>query len=92
MPVDERLLRKNVEKGQEAKNILESEVFREVGGSINKEFQSAFKGDDEEKAWEARREARTFEKILGRFHRLAQKGDQSQKKLNELRDKKENIG
>jgi len=81
-------LQKQLEDGQRANEVLENPVFKAMAEEIRSDFARAFKGDDEDKALEARREIRVFEAFLTKLVRKNQKGLEAAKKLDKLNQRK----
>lgn len=84
MSLDEGLLRKRVEDGLKAVAVLENPVFRDCGERYQKTLLQAFKGEDDDIAWEAKRKVLVFEEFLAMLSNIAKKGVQAQVDLNRL--------
>ncbi|MGI9490495.1 MAG: hypothetical protein ACR2RF_32300 [Geminicoccaceae bacterium] len=81
------LLWKHVQDGQEAEAVLQNPVFKQVAEELQKRFATDFKGDDEVKALEARREVRVFEALLGKILRIQERGVKAAASLEELKQR-----
>lgn len=84
--LDEGLLRKTAKEGRKATEILEDEVFRACLEAVNKEFQNAFLGDDEEASRLARHDRRGLERFLGKLATIQRKGKQATERLAEIQE------
>ena len=84
---DETLLLKQLTEGEAAKAVLENPVFRRVAEDLRKECFKAFKGSDDDKAMEARREIRVFETFLTKFIVTQRKGEEAAKVLETLKER-----
>ncbi len=85
-------LQRQADRGQQADNLLENPVFKEVAEKIREDFAKAFKGDDEDKALEARRQIRVFETLLTEITAVRGQGVVAMQKLREIqRRKKEGL-
>ena len=86
---DETKLRKQIEDGQHAENILENPVFKAIGEDIAKEFAQQFKGDDLDKALAAREQIRVFETLLTKLSAVKMRGVTASLDLKARKERKE---
>ena len=86
---DENKLRKQIEDGQHAENVLENPVFKAVGEEIAKEYARVFKGDDLDKAMEARQQIRVFETLLGKLVNVQKRGKTASLDLKARKEREE---
>ncbi len=85
---DENKLRKQIEDGQHAENVLENPVFKAIGEEIAKDFARDFKGDDIDKAMEARLQIRVFEALLSKLVNTQKRGKTAAMDLNARQERK----
>ena len=72
----------SIRLGREAQSFLdENEAFRLGVGEVRDNLLATFKGDDDEKAMEARRQAKLLEDLISRMARRAEIGRVTAKKL-----------
>ena len=88
---DENKLRKQIEDGQHAENVLENPVFMAIGEEIAKDYARDFKGDDLDKAMEARQQIRVFETLLTKLTIIQKRGKTAAMDLN-VRQERKNKG
>ena len=86
---DVTILQNKVNRGKEAESILESPLFKEVAESVRRDCFAAFRGDDEDKAMEARVAIRLFEAFLTKFVKIHREGVAAHRKINDLRRREE---
>ncbi len=83
------LLQKQVEDGRQAEILLENAVFKEAAEKLRENFAKAFKGDDEDKALEARRQIRVFEAFLTEIVAIQRRGITAGKEIRKLQRRKD---
>lgn len=84
--LDEGLLRKTMDEGRKATEIMEEPIFRACLEATHKEFQNAFLGDDENSAMLARHDRRGLERFLGKLATIQRKGLDAAKRLEEIKE------
>ena len=85
---NEDTLQRYIRDGQEAAAVLENRIFKAQARALEKEYHAAFKGEDLDKALEARRKAQVFESFLTKLVIIQRKGEKAGKDLEEFRFRK----
>ena len=85
---DEDALQRHIKDGQEASAVLENRIFKAQARAQTKEYHAAFKGEDLDKALEARRKAQVFESFLTKLVIIQRRGEKAGKDLKKLRSRK----
>ena len=80
-------LQKQVEDGRQAEILLENPVFKEAAEKVRANFAKAFKGDDEDKALEARRQIRVFEAFLTEIVAVQRRGITAGKEMRKFQQR-----
>ena len=82
-------LRNQVEDGRQATIVLENVIFRRVAEQIRTELYEAFKGEDDEKALDARTKKKVFEELLNTFLRIQVRGKRATDSLKAMESERE---
>ncbi len=81
---DVTLLQKKINRGKEAEALMDNALFKEMGEALRRDCFKAFKGDDENKAMEARVQIRALEAFLGKFDRIRKDGLSAFKQIQDI--------